>query len=76
MPGEKDEERDDASVEPPDWRPTCLVRTVLSSMAVAAAFGQQMAREAKCRRFGEAVARAFLGDGLPWNWSIWKAHRW
>ena len=33
-----------------------------------------MAREAKRRRFFEATARAFLGDGLPWNWSIWKAH--
>ena len=20
------------------------------------------------------MARAFLGDGLPWNWSIWKEH--
>jgi len=74
MPGEKDEERDDAPVEPADWRPKCLVRTVLSSLAVAAVFGKQMAREAKRRRFGEAAARAFLGDGLPWNWSIWKKH--
>ena len=31
-------------------------------------------REAKRRRFFEAVGRAFLGDGLPWNWSIWKGH--
>jgi hypothetical protein len=29
-----------------------------------------MAREAKARRFFEATAQAFLGDGLPWNWSI------
>lgn len=73
-PGEKDEERDDVPVEPPDWRPKCLVRTVLSSLAVAAVFGKQMAGEAKRRRFGEAAARAFLGDGLPWNWSIWRKH--
>ena len=33
-----------------------------------------MAREAKRRRFDEPSARAFLGDGLPWNWSIWKRH--
>jgi hypothetical protein len=33
-----------------------------------------MAREAKRRRFGEAKAKVFLGDGLPWNWSIWKQH--
>jgi hypothetical protein len=74
MPMEKEEKQDDPPVEPPDWRPQCLVRTVLSSLAAAAVFGKQMAREAKCRRFGEAAARAFLGDGLPWNWSIWKKH--
>ena len=33
-----------------------------------------MEREAKRRRFFEANAKAFLGDGLPWNWSIWKKH--
>jgi hypothetical protein len=57
-----------------DWRPKRLVRTVLASMAGSKEFGQQMAREAKRRRFFEAKARAFLGDGLPWNWSIWKTH--
>lgn len=57
-----------------DWRPKRLVRTVLASLACSKVFGKQMAREAKRRRFFEAVARAFLGDGLPWNWSIWKEH--
>jgi hypothetical protein len=57
-----------------DWRPKRLVRTVLSSLACSKEFGKQMAREAKRRRFFEAAARAFLGDGLPWNWSIWKQH--
>ena len=57
-----------------DWRPKRLVRTVLSSLAASKDFGKQMAREAKRRRFFEATAKAFLGDGLPWNWSIWKAH--
>ena len=61
-------------VPPADWHPERLVRTVLSSMAESKDFGQQMAREAKRRRFTEADARAFLGDGLPWNWSIWKRH--
>jgi len=55
-----------------DWRPKRLVRTVLSSMACSEDFGRQMAREAKRRRFYESPAKAFLGDGLPWNWSIWK----
>lgn len=31
-----------------------------------------MKREATARRFFEAALQAFLGDGLPWNWSIWK----
>jgi hypothetical protein len=47
---------------------------VLSSLAEAKTFGAQMAREAKRRRFFEVEAKAFLGDGSPWNWSIWKKH--
>lgn len=43
-------------------------------MACSDTFGRQMAREAKRRRFGEAKAQAFLGDGFPWNWSIGKQH--
>lgn len=70
-PVEEDEEPG-ASNE--DWRPKRLVRTVLSSVASSDEFGRQMAREAKQRRFYEAVARAFLGDGLAWNWSIWKKY--
>jgi hypothetical protein len=56
------------------WRPKRLVRTCLSSMAESDTFGQQMHRESRQRRFGEAPARAFVGDGLPWNWSIWKRY--
>ena len=55
-----------------DWRPKRLVRTVLASMAEAKEFGKQMQREAKRRQFPAAAAKAFLGDGLSWNWSIWK----
>jgi hypothetical protein len=54
------------------WRPKRLVRTCLSSMAEANVFVRQMKREANQRRFREAPARAFVGDGLPWNWSVWK----
>lgn len=57
-----------------DWRPKRLVRTVLSSMRTSRDFGRQMAKEAKQRRFFEAAAKAFLGDGLAWNWTIWKEH--
>ena len=57
-----------------DRRPERLVRTVLASIAESKVFGKQMEREAKRRRFFEADAQVFLGDGLPWNWSIWKKH--
>jgi hypothetical protein len=67
-------EPDAASAPPGDWRPKRLVRTVVSSMKTSRDFGRQMAREAKQRRFYEAAAKVFLGDGLPWNWTIWKEH--
>lgn len=60
--------------EPSDWRPKRLVRTVIASVKSSREFGRQMSREAKRRRFSEAVAKAFLGDGLAWNWTIWKDH--
>ena len=55
-------------------RPRVLVRTVLSSMANSVTFGHQMKHEAQQRRFDEAERRAFVGDGLPWNWSIHREH--
>lgn len=73
-PHKEDKKEEEPLIPPADWRPKRLVRTVLASMANAKDFGQQMRREAKRRRFFEAPARAFLGDGLPWNWSIWKRH--
>lgn len=57
-----------------DWRPQRLVRTVVASLKCSRDFGRQMAREAKRRRFPEAAAKAFLGDGLAWNWTIHKDH--
>ena len=56
------------------WRPERLLRTCLSSMVDSHEFGRQMERESRQRRFFEAPARAFLGDGLPWNWSIQQTH--
>lgn len=69
-----DEATPEATLDAGAWRPKRLVRTVLSSVAEARVFGGQMAREAKRRRFFDAEAKAFLGDGLGWNWSIWKKH--
>jgi len=68
-----DESLEDPLAQPAlDWRPKRLVRTVLASMAESKEFGKQMQREAKQRQFPSATAKAFLGDGLSWNWSIWK----
>jgi hypothetical protein len=57
-----------------DCRPKRVTRTCVSSMADSHEFGRQMEREARRRGFFEALARAFLGDGLAWNWSIQRAH--
>jgi hypothetical protein len=73
-PKERPEPESEGGIADADWRPRRLVRTVLGSIAASSDFGQQMARETKRRRFGEAKAKAFLGDGLPWNWSIQKQH--
>jgi hypothetical protein len=54
--------------------PRRVLRTAVSSMVCSDEFGPMMEREAKRRRFYEAPLRAFLGDGLNWNWSIWKKH--
>jgi hypothetical protein len=54
--------------------PKRVLRTCVSSMAKSDDFGKQMQREAQRRRFYEARRQVFIGDGLPWNWSIWRAH--
>ena len=54
--------------------PQRLVRTCLSSLDNSKEFGLQMSREAKRRRLSEAKQKAFIGDGLPANWRIWKKH--
>lgn len=53
-----------------DWRPKRRVRTCVSSMCGSDEFGPMVAAEAHRRRFFEAERRAFLGDGLPWNWTL------
>jgi len=65
---------EESSPENNRHRPRALVRTVIASMADSATFGQQMKREATQRRFDEAPRRAFVGDGLPWNWTIHREH--
>jgi len=53
-----------------DWRPQRRVRTCVSSLCSSDEFGPKVAAEARRRRFFEASGRAFLGDGLKWNWTL------
>lgn len=54
--------------------PQRVLRSVVCSLGCSEEFGRKMEQEARRRRFFEADRRAFLGDGLAWNWSIWKKH--
>ncbi len=54
--------------------PTPLLRTCVASMQKSKVFGPMVAAEAHERGFYQAKRRAFLGDGLGYNWSIHKAY--
>ncbi len=58
----------------PRWRPEALFRTCISSLATSTQFGRMMAAEADSRGFYRAANQAFVCDGLPYNWTIQKAH--
>ena len=70
MAEEPTEQAEEAAPTAEDWRPHCRLRTVLSRMSSSRRFGRQMQRERKRRRLYEALTKAFVGDGLAWNWSI------
>jgi hypothetical protein len=57
-----------------DWRPERLFRTGLSSLEDSDAFGRMMAVEADSRGFYHAAKKAFVSDGLPYNWAIQQRH--
>lgn len=61
------------SDDPERWSPVRLVRTCVASMASSHEFGKMMAGEAGMRGFYRASRRAFVADGLPYNWSIREA---
>ncbi len=58
----------------PPWQPETVFRTCLSSLTTSEEFGPMMAAEADARGFFTARKRAFVGDGLGYNWSIQR--RW
>jgi hypothetical protein len=54
--------------------PKRILRTTIGSMANSKEFGVKMRREARRRQLHRARRRAFLADGLNWNWTIWEEH--
>ena len=58
----------------PPHKPKRIHRTIISSMKNSTAFGEQMSREARRRRFNESFRKAFVGDGLSCNWTIHETH--
>jgi len=59
---------------PDDWRPERVFRTCLSSLANSDAFGRMMEFEADSRGFYHAQKKAYVGDGLAYNWTIQQRH--
>jgi hypothetical protein len=56
------------------WRPKRLFRTCLSSLSESDTFGRMMEVEADARGFYHAQKKAFVSDGLPYNWTIQQRH--
>jgi hypothetical protein len=56
------------------WSPRRLVRTCVASMVASRSFGPLMAAEAQSRNFYAAGRRAFVADGLAYNWSIQRGY--
>jgi len=62
------------SAETEPWAPRRLVRTCLASLETSRAFGPMMAGEAQARDFYAASRRAFVADGLAYNWTIHRGY--
>ena len=60
------------AAEKKDWRPERLFRTCISSLEDSEAFGRMMEVESDARGFYHAAKKAFVSDGLPYNWTIHK----
>ena len=75
-PAEEEPTNEDADLQKrrDHHKPRRLLRTLVSSMKSSREFGPQMRREALRRRFDEAPRKAFVGDGLPCNWTLHKTY--
>jgi hypothetical protein len=60
--------------EPWAGAPKPLLRTCVASMAKSRRFGPMVAAEAQGRDFYQAQRRAFVADGLNYNWKIWRGY--
>jgi hypothetical protein len=52
------------------WSPERLVRTCVASLAASSSFGPMVAAEAQERHFYDSPRRAFVADGMAYNWAI------
>ena len=66
--------------EPPEeepssrWQPRPLVRTCVATLKNSDEFGKLVVSEVEQRGFYHAIAKAFVGDGQKYNWTIHKRH--
>jgi hypothetical protein len=60
--------------EIPGWKPVPVVRSGLATLNDSETFGWMAAAAAEQRGLFAAAARAFVSDGLPYNWSIQRRH--
>jgi hypothetical protein len=58
----------------PKWPPESLVRTCLATLESSEEFSPMVAAEAHRRNFFAAQARAFLGDGGAWIWTLQRTY--
>ena len=64
----------EADEDGPVWPPEPLVRTCQATLGSSEAFGPMVAAEAQRRNFFAAQARAFLGDGGAWIWTLQRTY--
>jgi hypothetical protein len=68
---------DEEPQEPPDvrrGRPEILAKSVVATREDIHAFGKQLAAAAWQRGFAATDRKAFVADGLPANWTVWRKH--